>query len=130
MSGDTEVIETMYGEVEADVVECSSCGNLVLEEDAKEFTLGDREGWACSICYDTGPADYPLAERRTSTEFFGITMMAVLFPLSAWITAREASEKGKFVFFTGAVGATIWTLGILALLGVFDGMIQGGMVPL
>lgn len=128
---ETETIQTVYGDVDAEVVECDSCGITVLEEDAKKFTIGDREGWACETCEDTGPAEFPEFEPVVGWNIPGILMMSLLFPVSALVAAKESSEKARFLFFTGAVGATAWTLGILWLLGVFDTVTQtGGAVPL
>jgi hypothetical protein len=55
----TETVQTAYGETEIEVVECDSCGTTISTEQAREFTLGDREGHACEHCVDEGPISFP-----------------------------------------------------------------------
>jgi hypothetical protein len=55
----TEVAATVHGDVEYEVVTCSSCNQKVRKEDAYKFTIGDIEGWACGVCKRDGPLDYP-----------------------------------------------------------------------
>ena len=78
----TETVPTLHGDVEYEVVECSSCGNVVAKEDAKRFVIGDiltirhyasigkreyvfrtsdyQEGWACEYCRNDSIVDFPL----------------------------------------------------------------------
>ncbi len=50
---------TVHGEVEYDVVECDSCGDEVVVDEALDFKIGDREGKACAYCYEEGPISFP-----------------------------------------------------------------------
>jgi len=61
---ETKTVETEYGTAEIEVVECDSCGNTVGKEDAKEFTIADREGWACEYCAENGPLSFPDEARK------------------------------------------------------------------
>lgn len=72
----TETVQTEYGDVEAEIelVECDSCGADVRADNATEFTIGQRSGWACHHCADVGPAGYPAKIRRE----FGIDLNGVL----------------------------------------------------
>ena len=55
----TKTVQTTYGDVEVEVVECDSCGNTISKDEAREFTLGNREGHACEHCVDEGPISFP-----------------------------------------------------------------------
>jgi hypothetical protein len=55
----TKTVQTTYGDVEVEVVECDSCGNTIGKDEAREFTLGNREGHACEHCVDEGPISFP-----------------------------------------------------------------------
>ena len=55
----TETVATQYGETTIEVVDCDSCGTTIAKDDASEFTLGDRDGWACQHCVDDGPLSFP-----------------------------------------------------------------------
>lgn len=79
----TEKAITVYGEVDYETVECSSCETEVLKEEAQRFVVGDvrrhksldnrgietyafkkgtvRDGWACEFCVDD-PAGFPGAD--------------------------------------------------------------------
>lgn len=79
---------TPHGDVEYEVVKCSSCNNEVAKEDAHRFVIGRQkrkrvyntrsytqfelyddtlnEGWACPYCYDGGPIEYPTQTRARS----------------------------------------------------------------
>lgn len=77
---DVETIQTPYGEVEFQTVECDSCGESIRKENAQRFLIGDIHrtrtkfnrrvvhfkkdcnpvvGWCCEYCRDAGPIDYP-----------------------------------------------------------------------
>ena len=55
----TKTVQTAYGDVDVEVVECDSCGNTIGKDEAREFTLGEREGYACEHCVDEGPISFP-----------------------------------------------------------------------
>jgi hypothetical protein len=82
---EVETATTAHGEVEYEVVECSSCGQKIREEDAVRFVVGElndkksythgerynfnpqtvNEGWACDICRED-PAGFPTTDRSVS----------------------------------------------------------------
>lgn len=114
---DTHTAATAYGEVEIEVVECASCGAEVAKADAEPFTIGDDtvicEGWACEICADIGPADYP----RTDTEvplavdvFFGVVFAPMLVAFGAFNYAafRDPGDLGGRWYLIGVMGALFW----------------------
>ncbi|AGM11133.1 hypothetical protein M196_gp41 [Halorubrum tailed virus 4] len=55
----TKTVQTAYGDVDVEVVECDSCGNTIGKDEAREFTLGNREGHACEHCVGEGPISFP-----------------------------------------------------------------------
>jgi hypothetical protein len=56
---ETKQVQTEYGIAEIEVVDCDSCGNTVGKEQAKQFIIGDKEGWACEHCEQNGPISFP-----------------------------------------------------------------------
>ena len=78
---ETKAIETEYGTTEIEVVECDSCGNTVGKEEAKEFTIADREGWACEYCAENGPLSFPekVREFALPSDGDGDTLFFILF---------------------------------------------------
>lgn len=79
---ETKTAQTVYGDVEYETVECDSCNNEVMKEEAFRFLLFgeetlrqkidkyDRteykfendtliEGWACEHCHENGPISFP-----------------------------------------------------------------------
>ena len=60
----TETVHTEYGEVSIETVECDSCGNTIAKDDAQDFRMGDRHGYACSHCVDEGPISFPEKARE------------------------------------------------------------------
>ena len=55
---ETTTLDTQYGKMEIEIVECASCNNEILFDLAEEFTIGDNKGWACEFCKG-GPVDFP-----------------------------------------------------------------------
>lgn len=75
---DRNTAKTVHGEIEYETVTCDSCGNEILQSDAKRFVIGDHVrtkswsgsgdelefrnytmGWACEICQNNGPVEFP-----------------------------------------------------------------------
>ena len=64
-----ETVETVYGSVEVDTVECESCGETILREDGYRFGMSTNphkkindskyNGYACEHCASVGPASFP-----------------------------------------------------------------------
>ena len=121
----TEVVVTEYGEVETDIeiVECDSCNETVRIDEANEFTIGKRSGWACKYCADVGPAGYPSDIRRK----FGLTADDIGFlPTIAigWIVIpvcmielalNDPDEMVQKDAMTGELGWVFVTYGLVAL---------------
>ena len=100
---DTKEIQTEYGTVEVETVECDSCGNTIGKEEAYRFAMdstapnkrmndAERSGYACSLCVDNGPISFPeshadieLTVTNNHVMWFiiivitGITVVGVLF---------------------------------------------------
>lgn len=55
----TEIVQTKYGDVEIETVDCDSCGNRVSKEDTVTFEIGSRKGLACEHCEKEGPISFP-----------------------------------------------------------------------
>jgi len=118
----TKTVQTPYGDTTIEVVECDSCGAEVAKDDALEFTLGDRNGWACEHCYDNGPVSFPEKVREWSSpsdevnrDSYGLLFHTLLYPLFApmWILDAFASNdeftQGNA---TGIISTLVW-VGIL-----------------
>lgn len=79
---ETKTAQTVYGDVEYETVECDSCNNEVMKEEAFRFLLFGEEtlrhkvdkydrliytfeedsltkGWACKHCHENGPISFP-----------------------------------------------------------------------
>jgi hypothetical protein len=90
----TQVAETPHGAIEYETVECTSCGNECLPEEAKDFVTGDGlrntsvgarnrkalvfyldddpvQGIACPHCHDEGPMSFPERAREWALHGFG-----------------------------------------------------------
>lgn len=92
---------TVHGEVEYEVVECSSCGNEVAKEDAKRFVIGDQtkktdwgglstteyhfnneqEGWACEYCRNDQLVDFPYAEWKPTVNRLTLSFILLVFTI-------------------------------------------------
>ena len=104
----TKTTPTPYGEIEFETVECDSCGDELLEKNAKEFTIGDREGLACEYCTENGPIDFPGPRNLTIGPFL---LCVALWPLVTWWILQEVPDDtnndAKF-YFVGVVGGLIY----------------------
>lgn len=72
-----QVAGTAFGDVEYETVDCSSCGQTELKDEAKRFVIGGFEeefcnrlkfkkskvndGWACRNCADDSPVGFPVS---------------------------------------------------------------------
>jgi len=89
-----ETVETVYGSVEVGTVECDSCGETILRDDAYRFRMGppsnkgmssvEYNGYACEHCASVGPASFP--ERVVSSEEDKVglrepLMLTVFYPI-------------------------------------------------
>jgi hypothetical protein len=116
---ETHTVDTIYGEAEIEVVECSSCETEIAKAEAEPFTIGEgvdeRSGWACDHCASEGPADYP---RWTPIQGFG-PLVVLLFPVYSAISLNDAFDNQlthyQRCFLIGAAGALVW-VGVLTLL--------------
>ena len=120
---------TVHGEVDYDTVECSSCGNEVLEDESYGFILYDsakvkktrswhdhnewevynggyKEGHICPFCYDEGPVDYPRT-RSFAQRFNSLYESIFIGDVGMW-------RFGTVVFF--AASLCLWVLFALSLL--------------
>ena len=124
----TETVETRYGAVEIETVECASCEETVAREDAHPFRIGDggdvREGHACPICADEGPASYPERVREwalptdESGDFEnGLTFHVAIAPLALLIETLEGFRSDSDQFAQGYATAVVTLLGWALLLG-------------
>lgn len=119
MTTRTETVETVYGDVEVSLVDCDSCGNPVRKRDAVEFSIGDRDGWACEHCEEEGPLSFP--ERMdTSTDWeekpVVVGLVAVISPLAfVGALADDVFESVAFagMFAGGVFYATFMLLWIV-----------------
>jgi len=116
----TQTVHTQFGEVEVETVECDSCGNEIAKDDAKKFTIGEREGYACSHCVDEGPISFPpdkwifkpAEDMLLSVILFPLMLLFAFIALSSSETARESTAT--------AIGAIIWiVLPLLAYIYFF-----------
>ena len=124
MTTKTETIETQYGTVEVETVECDSCGQRIGKEEAHDFTIGDRDGYACSHCVDNGPISFPPSvdvsvKGRPVEMFYSFILLYPLFMLPTIAEVLFGSSEAAKEFFVGSVGAIVWTTLPLLLLLYF-----------
>jgi len=120
MTTKTKTVQTEYGDVEIDVVECDSCGIDVRKDKAKDFNIGQREGYACEMCEQNGPVSFP---ESTVNGFDGIdwfiianypvgVLLGVVFVLREGSAALTNEGKG---FITAILGTILWTCIVIGL---------------
>jgi hypothetical protein len=118
---DTHTAATAYGEVEVEVVECSSCGAKVARDSAEPFTIGEdpivREGWACEHCADDGPAGFPVDQMSDPEASLGsaVTLWPLLFPFGTMhvLVGTAVSDRIR-PYIAGCLGTLVW-LALFAL---------------
>jgi len=93
----TETIHTAYGDVEVETVECSSCGEKIAKDDAKDFTIGSRSGYACSYCEKNGPISFPERVKQsvlsTLDNRVGYMVFILLWPLVGFMWILDSPEN-------------------------------------
>jgi hypothetical protein len=125
-----KTIQTKYGEVEVETIECDSCGNTIGKEDAHEFTLGDREGHACDHCVDNGPISFPdtVAEWDTPVENlrmndYGVVFYVILgfitLPIGTITGFSTQADDFRQGFTMGVIVFFVWVVLPLLLLLYF-----------
>jgi len=132
----TETVETRYGAVEIETVECASCEETVAKEDAHPFSIehpvgsvrgGEwKEGYACPICADEGPASYPERVRgwalptdesgdyENGPAFF-IATAPLLLPLATAIGCTEDSTQFTDGYAMAVITILVWGLALWAV---------------
>jgi len=122
---DTETVQTTYGDVEIDVVDCDSCGNRVAKDDTVEFTIGDREGRACRHCEGEGPVSFPTrsidyAERLWKPWLIGLGI--ICGPLATPLMLLGYLDEGDTeagVYVLGTIAGGLWGVAFYLLFGPF-----------
>jgi hypothetical protein len=134
---DTHTAATAYGEVEIEVVECSSCGAKVARDSAEPFTIGEgpvaREGWACEHCAAEGPAGFPLDRMRDPDgSLSAVAMWPLLFPFGAMhvLVGTAVSDRIR-PYIAGCLGTLVW-LALFALVFSAAGPsgVESGVPPI
>jgi hypothetical protein len=120
MSTQTETIETAYGDVQVELVECDSCGNRVKKEETVPFEIGDRQGRACEYCEEDGPMSFPERVRLSEEEpLFTAALMVAFAPLGVALTLLLLTEDdisdGAPMAAGMGIGGVLWTLGFLLI---------------
>jgi len=110
----TKTAETVHGSVEYETVECASCGNETVVDDAKDFQIGDREGKACEHCYKEGPISFPTGLPINQQGSYLTTAFLWPFALLVWWDSSQSKFKvGGSIAFGVFVYAVI--VGLLLL---------------
>jgi len=123
MTTETETIETQYGTVEVETVTCDSCGQRIGKEEAHDFTIGDREGYACDHCVDDGPLSFPPSVDFNVEPAEEYWLGVLLWPAGMIFISMDyhtdKAPKRLKEWHGGAVGALLWTTLPLLLLLYF-----------
>lgn len=120
----TETVATQYGETTIEVVDCDSCGTTIAKDDASEFTLGDRDGWACQHCVDDGPLSFPertwnwIDPAKESAADLGIVGLIIFFPLMVLVGMPAGFRSDSSTYLKGYATASLSYLIWLLFLGV------------
>jgi len=122
---ETKTVETEYGTAEIEVVDCDSCGNTVGKEQATQFTIGDREGWACEYCEKNGPLTFPEKVREWALPeeemdrsknmglFFFLFFAVIILPLGT--VAGFSKSQNQFIKGYATASATYIFYGSIVL---------------
>jgi len=102
-----ETVETVYGSVEVDTVECDSCGDTILKDEAYRFGMDtspnkrmndvEYNGYACEHCADMGPVSFPdkiVSSDADSVSLGQALMLTVLFPIASPIISLAILMDG------------------------------------
>jgi len=120
----TETIETRYGSVDIETVECDSCGQQIGKEQANEFTLGDRDGHACDHCVDEGPISFPPSVDIQGKPRESIGFSIVLWPIILFMGLVRFAWDGEddewaYEYHNAMIATLLWTTLPLCLLIYF-----------
>jgi len=111
---DTKTVQTAYGDTTIEVAKCDSCGAEVAKDDVVEFTLGDRKGWACEHCYETGPINFPekVTEWTIPKDMFGRSSAPyiVFYPIFVVFMVLDSMFNDTDFFANGYTAGVIGTL--------------------
>ena len=127
-----ETVETVYGSVEVDTVECDSCGDTILRDDAYRFRMGppsnkgmssvEYNGYACEHCAEVGPASFPeraieyTLPRDEWGDFWIYLIAAPVFFPALVLGALFSDDEFITGYFIAIASVTVW---VAALLLVF-----------
>lgn len=129
----TQTVETAHGTVEYETVACDSCGQEIHEDDAREFTIGDREGVACEHCVDEGPAEFPALDRDfdglINPTMVGLHPLLVAFGYILWSIEPESIDGEMRKYFQGSIATIAWTVPIAVGLHFAVGAVSGVSFP-
>lgn len=134
----TETVETRYGTVEIETVECDSCEETVAKEDAHPFGVwdndaapnerrneADRSGYACPLCAEEGPASFPgrvrgwvLPTEERGDHEYGLAFHVGMAPFVLPIETIAGFTANSDQFSEGYATAVVTLLGWALLLGV------------
>ena len=130
MSTETETVDTLYGTVEIETVDCDSCGTTIAREEAYPFRIGEetataagcvREGYACPVCGDEGPAGFPERVREWAAPDSGrlpLHVALALAPVALPIMTMEGF-RGTDDFTEGYATAVVTLVAWALVLGGF-----------
>jgi len=111
---ETQQVETRYGSLNVETIECDSCGDTMLKEDANRFTIGGREGFACHYCVREGPISFPgrvrdyALPRDENGIFWSYIMAAPVFcPLTVF-DALFSDDEFDTGYFIAIVSVIVW----------------------
>jgi len=120
---------TEHGSVEVDTVNCDSCGDTILRDDAYRFGMDtspnkrmndvEYNGYACEHCANVGPASFP--ERVVSSDGDSVSlrealMLIVWFPIASPIISLlilvDGPLKNDVVsgYAYAFIGMVLWAL--------------------
>jgi len=118
----TQTAETVHGSVEYETVECASCGNETVKDDAKDFQIGDREGKACEHCYKEGPISFPekarewvLPDDGEETFPFFLVFAVLVLPMATLVGFHPNANDFTKGYATAVTTILLYTLGALGL---------------
>lgn len=100
--------QTIHGSIEYSVVECDSCGQDVMEDEANEFVIGDREGYACDVCKDEGPVGFP--EKKIHDNPVMMLVVALGWPVCmlAYLDDPDIHSEFDVGWLAASLGASLW----------------------
>jgi len=112
---ETQQVETRYGSLNVETIECDSCGDTMLKEDANTFTIGERTGHACDYCVREGPISFPKRVREYALprdedgEFWTYLIAAPAF-CSLVVSLALFTDVDEFVtgYFIAIVSVILW----------------------